>query len=78
MSDLPQHYTFAATSPFFIVLQVLQFIIPEFFNYFYLHSSYLLDSCLHLYNARVVINRLDVVFSLAITWNCTQSCGLLW
>ena len=34
--------------------------------------------CSSLYNARVVINRLDVVFSLAITWNCTQSCGLLW
>ena len=38
---------FAATSLFFIVLQVLQFIIHEFSNYFYLHSSYLLDSRLH-------------------------------
>jgi len=47
LSDLPQHYTFAASCSFFIVLQVLQFIIPEFFNYFYLHSSYLLDSRLH-------------------------------
>ena len=48
LSDLPQHCTFVATGSFFIVLQVLhQFIIPEFFNYFYLHSSYLLDSRLH-------------------------------
>ena len=47
LSDLPQHCTFAATGSFFIVLQVFQFIIPEFFNYFYLHSSYLLDSDLH-------------------------------
>ena len=47
LSDVPQRYTFAATGSFFIVLQVLQFIIPEFFNYFYLNSSYLLDSCLH-------------------------------
>ena len=46
-SDLPQHYTFATTGLFFVVLQVLQFIILEFFNYFYLHSSYLLDSRLH-------------------------------
>ena len=47
LSDLPEHCTFAATGSFFIVLQVLQFIIPEFFNYFHLHSSYLLDSRLH-------------------------------
>ena len=47
LSDLSQHCTFAATGSFFVVLQVLQFIIPKLFNYFYLHSSYLLDSCLH-------------------------------
>jgi len=47
LSDLLQHCTFAATGLFFVALQVLQFIIPELFNYFYFHSSYLFDSHLH-------------------------------
>jgi len=55
---------------------------PEFFiTFFYIQVIYWIPACIkcsNLWNIRVVINRLDVVSSLAITWNCIQSCGLLW
>jgi len=47
MSDLPQHCTFVATGSFFIVLQVLQFIIPEFFiTFIYIQVIYWIASCI--------------------------------